>query len=106
MKSIYKEFEEVVREKGKKLGIEVCSLRGEKSVWEIKNWLITLDEAEPLTEASRIVLVIDKKKTGLIAYYSPYAEKAGIRQIFGINDSDISSEKRLQEILEEIKQSQ
>lgn len=104
MTSIYEEFEEVVREKGERVDITIFGPVGEKSIWIIGDLLITLEEAMPLTEAARVVSVIDRGKQGLFIYLSPYAVGAGARQIFGIEDPDISSEKRLKEILMKIKE--
>lgn len=104
MTSIYEEFEEVVRKKGERAEITVFGPAEEKSSWIIGDWLITLNEALPLTEAARVVSVIDRRKQGLFTYLSPYAVGAGARPIFGIEDPDISSEKRLKEILMKIKE--
>lgn len=101
MITIYSEFWKIVKSKGQKVE-EFFTLRGEKSVWIIGDLLIVLDEAKPRTEASKIVVVIDREKEAII-YLSPYALKAGAREIFEIEDSNISSEEKLKEILEKIK---
>lgn len=105
MKSIYKKFEEIVRKKGTKVGKAFSIFRGEKSIWMMGDLLIVLDDLEPYTEASRIVTIRDLKKHRII-YLSPYVVSAGGREIFGIEDPDISSVKRLEEILKKIKRGQ
>lgn len=101
--SIFDKLEEVVREKGERADMTVFGSPGERSAWIIGNWLIILNEALPLTETARVVSVIDRGKQGLFIYLSPFVVGVGARQIFGIEDLDISSEKRLKEILMKIK---
>jgi len=105
LKSVYEEFEEIVRKTGKKVNIRIFGPLGEKSTWIIRNWLILLDEVATKDNA-RVVVIMDKGKGGKFIYLSPYAIIGGAKRFFLIDDPDISSEERLKEILKQIKQSQ
>ena len=104
MTSIYQEFEEAVRKKGEKVDMTIFGPFGEKSALIVDNLLITLEEGISFADYRRVVSVIDRGKGGLFIYLSPYAVRAGAKGIFGIDDPDISSEGRLEEILKRIRE--
>lgn len=99
MSSIYSRVEEVVKSKGKKLEMDIAGpLFGKKSLWQVGNLLVSIHENPP-TEASRIVLVMERGENPKILYLSPFAVRAGALDFFGIEDKEVSSEKRLSELL-------
>lgn len=106
MKSIYKELEEIVRGKGKRVNVEIPGLLSKKSAWVIGNspvgdWLILLDEEVEIDE-DLIVAIMDKTESFI--YFSPSAVRGGIKKFLKIEDEQISSVQRLEEILRKIKE--
>lgn len=114
MKSVYKEVEEIVKERGEKIATILTPI-SPKTVWAIKGdnrtFLAVIDE-KPNCEENRIVSVIEKTE-GLIPcilYLSPASKRGGVKEnlfLLMYAQKDITeetfSENRLAEFLATLK---
>ena len=102
--NIYREFEEFIKRNGR-LVEERRTAGGLKSVWEIGNRMVMIDE-EPDEEDQRVVMVVlvegDRE---LVEYLSPVSVLGGaLEQLpVAVSPERISSPSQLELILRELK---
>ncbi len=105
--TIYERFENFVKEKGKPVK-ETESFGGKKTVWEVGNRIVVIDE-NPFEDNQRIVMVIVLEGDNeIIEYLSPASVFGGaLEQLpVSVSPDKISSPSVLELILKELETTQ